>query len=219
MLTASRTKPGGFSIVELLVVILIVGILAVIATMSLLDSRARARDANRKSSVDSYSTAMEQWKAMSGHTYFVQASSTPPCNAKRDVGDGFMIGEMTSASCVGYMGGGAGRITRKGGAGLNYGKTSIAEALRSSGVLTTIRSDPSDNGDFTSKESGKDFILTVCDATGAAAKTPQTAVEFSIYASLEKEASSSDPASNGQQARHSCGGPDSGHGWTVEFSW
>ncbi len=51
----------GFTLIELLVVILIIGILAAIAIPAFLNQRAKAYDANAKSSVRTAATAMETY--------------------------------------------------------------------------------------------------------------------------------------------------------------
>ena len=52
---------GGFTLVELLVVMLILGLLAAIAIPSFFNQRDKARDADAKSSVRTAQTAMETY--------------------------------------------------------------------------------------------------------------------------------------------------------------
>lgn len=57
-----NNKTGGFSLVELMVVITIIGILSSVAIASLNSSRIKARDANRLSLVKQYANALELYR-------------------------------------------------------------------------------------------------------------------------------------------------------------
>jgi prepilin-type N-terminal cleavage/methylation domain-containing protein len=61
-----RTDERGFSLVELLVVILIIGVLAAIAIPLLMNQRNKAFDASLKSDLRSVATAMETGRAAGG---------------------------------------------------------------------------------------------------------------------------------------------------------
>ena len=60
---------SGFTLVELLVVMLILGLLAAIAIPSFFNQRDKARDADAKSSVKTAQTAMETYATDNGGTY------------------------------------------------------------------------------------------------------------------------------------------------------
>jgi prepilin-type N-terminal cleavage/methylation domain-containing protein len=54
-------KRKGFTLIELLVVIAIIGLLSTLSVVSLNSARGKARDAARKSDMNSLATAMELW--------------------------------------------------------------------------------------------------------------------------------------------------------------
>ena len=62
-------EEGGFTLVELLVVMLILGLLAAIAIPSFFNQRDKARDADAKSAARTAQTAMETWATDNGGSY------------------------------------------------------------------------------------------------------------------------------------------------------
>jgi len=68
-------KQNGFTLIELLVVIAIIGILSSVVLASVSNSRAKARDARRKSDLSEIKTALELYNAKCG-TYIVKKSCT-----------------------------------------------------------------------------------------------------------------------------------------------
>ena len=73
MFTKLLKKQGGFTLLELLIVIVIIGILAVLIIPNLASGPARARDAQRKSDLRNIKTALE--------TYFNDNNSYPTAGA------------------------------------------------------------------------------------------------------------------------------------------
>ena len=59
-------KRKGFTLIELLVVIAIIGLLSTLSVVSLNSARGKARDAARKSDMNSISTAMELYNVETG---------------------------------------------------------------------------------------------------------------------------------------------------------
>jgi prepilin-type N-terminal cleavage/methylation domain-containing protein len=214
----------GFTLVELLIVVVIIGVLATLTVLNTVRTRMQAHDASRRTSVDGYSAALEQWRtASSTKSYFVQIEGAA-CNAKNlknaqhdpsVTGYGYMDG--VEGTCVGFNGGGAGRMTRKGfspATGGSYPANSIADALKTAGYLNAVRLDPRiENQGFSYDDPGADFILTTCDADGYAAASPSTAVNYTIYTNLELP--STTPEDETVAATHQCGGSASPGGWNV----
>ena len=62
-----KMKRKGFTLIELLVVIAIIGLLSTLSVVSLNSAREKARDANRKSDMNSISTALELYNVEEDH--------------------------------------------------------------------------------------------------------------------------------------------------------
>lgn len=188
----------GFSLVELLIVVSIIGVLAAIASTNYARSRSRARDANTRSSVGEYAASIEQYHLAKG-TYLITDSQ----------GNG-----------LGYNGQGWGRLTAVGTGGSNgYGTTSIAQSLQLQGFLTDTRlvagkaqaSDSLINP--INPSTFKDYLLAVCDRTGAQAKLVNGVAvlpgeAFALYGILENPT-----PTESQVVLTKCGGPQSTNYW------
>jgi prepilin-type N-terminal cleavage/methylation domain-containing protein len=220
ILTSKRVP--GFSLLELIVAASIIAILATVTVINTTESRAKARDANRRTSVDAYSTSMEQWKSISkDKSYFVYMTGGVDCTASHGSGNnplgadyGYMSGSQST--CVGVKGGGGGRITRKSLGAYYPSANSVADALKFAGVLNAIRVDPTAenqplSGNF------PDFVLTTCDSNGYAASNAKDATEFAIFARLERAG----VVSNNPDVvdpKQLCGG-DATKGWDTIYDW
>ena len=69
-------KRKGFTLIELLVVIAIIGLLSTLSVVSLNSARGKARDAARKSDMNSISTAMELYNVETGGYPLTAAACT-----------------------------------------------------------------------------------------------------------------------------------------------
>jgi prepilin-type N-terminal cleavage/methylation domain-containing protein len=200
----------GFTLIELVVGVGVVGILASLLMTNSSRFQMQSRDANRRSSVAAYQNSMELYHA-ERKTYFVQYdnlargitcnSSTPMPNPPGH------IYALFGTGCVGKWGNSEGRMTRKGAAfaqdaGYNP-EYSIADALRFSGFLATIRTDPlaTEVAPDQVDDITRDFYLTICRADWHRATSKDEAVEYAVRTNLEI----SDTVLKEQEKR-SCGG-------------
>lgn len=207
-------RQPAFSLVELLIAVAVIGILSTLTVINTNRTRAQARDANRKTSVEAYNTSLEQWRTLSpDKSYFVKMLKGTCATSYTQ---GYMQGQGTA--CVGYGGGGAGQVTRKNiaatGNNRGYGPISVADALREAGVLNAVRVDPFDTERSFDDPAARDFILTTCTMDGYAARTPAEALEFTVYAYLELPNTSSVPDQDDMaNAMRQCGGENSPETW------
>jgi len=73
-----KTRKHGFTLIEILIVVAIIGILATIGLVSFMTSLRRARDAKRISDIKAMQTAMEQY--YSDHDYAYPTAGTCATN-------------------------------------------------------------------------------------------------------------------------------------------
>jgi len=175
-------RKSGFTLIEILVVIVVASILVSVVFVQLAVGRSRSRDANRRDAVSVYRIALEGYYAATG---------------KYTVDPATVVGAQIN---VGFKGQGWGRITRKGVT--NYSPTaSIADSLLQRGYLTEVRTPPDlalYNKDAASGTN--DFYLTICDYNGVQATTANAAVhpgkEYAIFVRLEQTTATERQASD-----------------------
>jgi type II secretion system protein G len=66
MMTSLKKRQGGFTIVELLIVIIIIGILATLVVVQFTNQQKKARDAQRKTDIGALETNLEAYYAENG---------------------------------------------------------------------------------------------------------------------------------------------------------
>src|SRR3954469_9782954 len=83
-------KQKGFTIVELLIVIVVIGILAALVIVQFTNVQARARDAERKSDIRALQSKVAEYYALNGYypTALSQVSSLPAEACKAPGGSG-----------------------------------------------------------------------------------------------------------------------------------
>lgn len=92
---------SGFTLVELLVVMLILGLLAAIAVPSFFNQRDKARDADAKSGVRTAQTAMETYATDNGGSY-TGADATDLRNIEQTLNDTNLSAVSPNAAGDGY---------------------------------------------------------------------------------------------------------------------
>ncbi len=212
-----HSSRAAFSLLELLIVVTTIGVLAVMLVVNTIETRAVARDTNRRANVDAYVISMQQYRDISPNkSYFVtRKSAAPICTVTNGNIDGGHM-EAIGADCVGLNGGSGGKITRKGVA--PYGTVSIAEALQEFGVLNAQRFDPIAEGGAATNIAAQDYILALCQTDGKAATSVKNAQDFAIYAILERPRvydDAADERNDAVAAKRTCGGELTGNGWNV----
>lgn len=90
-------KNKGFTLIEILVVVAIIGVLATISLVALNTSRAKARDARRIEDVKKIALALEQYASDNGDYPLMDwAYSTPKTPWGTDNNNWLVLGEMLS---------------------------------------------------------------------------------------------------------------------------
>ncbi len=196
-------------------VVTTVGVLAIMLVVNTIETRATARDANRRANVDAYTTSIQQYRDLSPNkSYFITRKSTVPACMATNYDGGYMEGG--GADCVGLNGGSGGKITRKGVA--PYTAASIAEALQEYGVLNAQRFDPLSETQAATVINIPDYILTLCQTDGKAATNAKNAQEFAVYATLERPRvydNANDERNDAVAAKRTCGGALTAYSWDL----
>lgn len=148
-LTHPRTK-SGFSLIELMIAVAVIGIMASLVTLNLMQSRRNARDGIRKADAAAVLAAVDQFTQVNGNSLIkadVDGNGSPEScvtanNLPQDSANG--------TGCVGASGRSYGLInlksaTVKGSDNTprTYPATSIVEALNSGGFFNVTPRDPS----------------------------------------------------------------------------
>lgn len=172
-------RKRGFTLLEILIVLCIMGILITAVAISFVNLRRNARNASRREDLDTYATAMDLWRSTSERKdYLVIINSTTPAGYETE-------GKSTST----------GKFTRRNPAKLN----SIADTLQGYGILNKIRTDPLASNKSYTDTTQPDYYLTLCQTNGNSidldSPFSNKAVDFAIYAQLESDTSELQKAS------------------------
>ena len=179
-------KRSGFTLLELLIVCSLIGILATVVGISLVNLRQKARNTARREDVSAYQVALDQWRVnrnQRDYRIYSDYNQTPAL-------------VLAGADATGF-----GKLTRR-GAGQ---KNSIADVLQQAGVLNKVRPDPLALNQSYELLDLPDYYLTLCAVDGTFLSDQDLvkaskAADFAIFSQLE-----GDTASLAQAATY-CGG-------------
>ena len=183
---------------ELMVVISIIAILAGVITVSFTQVRQRSRDSRRRSDLDVYTSALNQYHAING-TFRVMGKLL----------SGTVVTVGADVLNTGSVGQGFGLLNFANGTtagNIHYPTSlSISAALLQGGYLTKPAADPFNNTfPNTTPASGTDqpdYALVLCSSNGDQATTG-SADGFALWAKMERPLSTFDTANT----VHYCGG-------------
>ena len=184
----SHLAPG-FSLLELLVVISIIGLLASIVTSVFSAARAQANDSRRLTDMEVYAKAVEGYHSETA-TYFISSEEVGGCSAAfaapQPPGH---IYSQAGPGCVGAWGNSVGLMTAKGADFATSGynpNVSIADVLIQYGYLPKILRDPQ-AASLAPDGSGPypDYYYAICDDAGQPASSIRQAKHYSVRAALQ----------------------------------
>ena len=177
-----------FTIIELLVAIAIIGILAVLVTVNLTNSRRAARDSRRKTDVTAYSQAFQQFYSVKG-SLFVELN--PGCTAS------------LQANCSGAAGESYGRMNFTSVQdSLAYSTKSISQDLQLLGYLANVAYDPSAANNTTTVDD-PDYVFVRCLPKSSLQSTDRTGTFGAVWTQLESPSNLTDANLSNTEA--SCG--------------
>ena len=180
----------GFTIVELLVAISIIGILSTLVAVNFSSARMTSRDAKRREDLKSYSDALKQYKLSNG-SYFLKKGTEyagkgmllPPCG-------GGSFGKMNFANNL------SGCIASPMPVNL-----SITNFLFKYGYSAKIATDPLAKNPESNTDSA-DYVMVRCSSeSNTPLQTGEVAENFALFARMERDISDIDK----ENAKSGCG--------------
>lgn len=204
----------GFTLIELMVVVVLIAILSTVSVVQLDTQRMRGRDVSRKESVAEYQTAIEAYYGKQ-RTYFIEDKSVASntCVVQNQTAIGYSI-IGAGAGCVGVHGSGQGNMNRANEITIPLSQylqpNSIAQALINDGVLVQSRQDPLTSKDGTVTDKSYGFFLTLCQENSAAAISKATATNYALFIRTEIVS-----AYDTNQSKNRCGGSLTTGAWNI----
>lgn len=186
----------GFSIIELMVAVGVLGILTSVVVVAFGQTRRNSRDAQRKADVQTLSSAHSQYLVASTTTFLKFGTLT--CILPNEDNPSMAPDFNTNPGCVGASGRGYGKVslvdaTTSGYAtnpGRQYGPRSIVAALQAGGYLNQIPREPLKTGDVTNDPNARDYVLIrACISTGQQQVGTKGSL-FAFWTALENRPSS-----------------------------
>jgi len=204
----------GFTLVEVLIAIAVIGLLAASGTVSYQRSQQASRDSRRKQDVTTYSQAVAAYLAAHGNAA-IQDSKAGACNlADTTAVDPEDPSKAASGSgCAGASGRGYGLVNAATGtatgitgsgissANRSYASVSISAALHDLGYLATPATDPRTKDASDASGGNADYILLRCCNDGRQ-NVSDGGIAYAVWTHLEGAINSNDTSNTA----NACGG-------------